>query len=60
MGKVNFAYCDEDEKLDAFGIRIRELPASKVYLFREQSHFGRVIVASKRHVGAQRLTCPGS
>jgi len=60
MGKVNCAYCDEDEKLDAFGIRIRELPASKVYLFREQSHFGRVIVASKRHVGAQRLTCPGS
>jgi len=51
MEKMNCAYCDEDEKLDAFGIKICELSASKVYLFREQSHRGRVIVASKRHVG---------
>ena len=51
MEKTSCAYCDEDEKLDAFGIKICELPASKVYLFREQSHRGRVIVASRRHVG---------
>ncbi|NEG54466.1 HIT family protein [Bifidobacterium platyrrhinorum] len=44
------AYCDEGEALDAFGIRIAELPASKVVLFKEQSHRGRVIVASKHHV----------
>jgi len=51
MKKMNCAYCDEDEKIDVFGIKICELPASKVYLFKEQSHRGRVIVASKRHVG---------
>jgi diadenosine tetraphosphate (Ap4A) HIT family hydrolase len=33
-----------------FGIKICELPASKVYLFKEQSHKGRCIVASKYHV----------
>jgi len=36
--------------LDAFGIKICELPQSKVYLFKEQSHPGRVIVAHKKHV----------
>jgi len=51
MGKTNCAYCAEDEKLDAFGIKICEFPAGKVYLFREQSHHGRVIIASKCHVG---------
>jgi len=44
------AYCMEGALVDKFGIKIRELPASKVYLFREQSHRGRVIVASKYHV----------
>ena len=44
------AYCDEGEALDAFGIKIAELPASKVVLFKEQSHKGRLIVASKHHV----------
>ena len=44
------AYCFEGEELDKFGIKICELPASKVYLFKEQSHKGRVIVAHKKHV----------
>ena len=44
------AYCEEGELVGKFGIKIVELAASKVYLFREQSHRGRVIVASKRHV----------
>jgi hypothetical protein len=39
----NCAYCAEGEPLDAFGIKICELPASKLYLFKEQSHRGRVI-----------------
>ena len=43
-------YCAEGQYLDVFGIKICELPASKVYLFKEQSHRGRVIVASKLHV----------
>ena len=44
------AYCEEGELVAKFGIKIAELAASKVYLFKEQSHRGRVIVASKRHV----------
>ena len=43
-------YCAEGEYLAAFGIKICELNASKLYLFKEQSHRGRVIVASKLHV----------
>ena len=44
------AYCFEGPELDEFGIKICDLPASKLYLFKEQSHKGRVIVASKFHV----------
>ncbi len=44
------AYCAEGTLVDQFGIKICELPASKLYLFKEQSHKGRVIVASKYHV----------
>ena len=43
-------YCAEGEYLAVFGIKICELEATKVYLFKEQSHRGRVIVASKLHV----------
>lgn len=43
-------YCAEGEYLAVFGIKIVELPATKLYLFKEQSHRGRVIVASKLHV----------
>lgn len=49
------SYCAEGELLDAFGIKIGELPMSKVILFREQSHRGRVIVACKKHV--DDITC---
>ena len=50
MKNENCAYCVEGELVGKFGIKIVELTASKVYLFRERSHKGRVIVASKRHV----------
>lgn len=43
-------YCAEGEYLAAYGIKICELGATKLYLFKEQSHKGRVIVASKLHV----------
>ncbi|WP_312372468.1 HIT family protein [Lachnoclostridium sp.] len=46
----NCSYCAEGELVAKFGIKICELPASKVYLFKEQSHKGRCIVASKYHV----------
>lgn len=44
------AYCMEGELVAKFGIKICELNESKVYLFKEQSHKGRVIVAHKKHV----------
>lgn len=44
------SYCAEGELLDAFGIKIGELPMSKVILFKEQSHRGRIIVACRKHV----------
>ncbi|MBC5996313.1 HIT family protein [Romboutsia hominis] len=47
----NCAYCVEGELVDKFGIKICELETSKVYLFKEQSHKGRVIVAHKKHIG---------
>ena len=46
----NCSYCVEGELVAKFGIKICELDATKVYLFKEQSHKGRVIVASKYHV----------
>ena len=44
------AYCAKGELVERFGYEICELPASTVYLFKEQSHPGRCIVASKHHV----------
>lgn len=52
---TNCAYCMEGELVAQFGIKICELPASKLYLFKEQSHPGRVIVAHKRHIGDMTL-----
>ena len=46
----NCAYCMKGELVNKFGYEIIELPASTVYLFKEQSHPGRCIVASKHHV----------
>ena len=51
MTDQNCAYCMEGELVAAFGIKICELETSKVYLFKEQSHPGRCIVAHKKHVG---------
>lgn len=50
----NCAYCMEGELVAKFGIKICELNASKVYLFKEQSHKGRCIVASKHHVSEMK------
>ncbi|MBE5959989.1 MAG: HIT family protein [Lachnospiraceae bacterium] len=50
MFDPNCAYCAEGDLVAKFGIKICELPATKVYLFKEQSHKGRVILASKFHV----------
>ena len=50
MKDCNCAYCAKGDLVAAFGYEICELPASTVYLFKEQSHPGRCIVASKYHV----------
>ena len=50
MVDQNCAYCMEGELVAAFGIKICELESCTVYLFKEQSHPGRVIVAYKDHV----------
>ena len=47
----SYCMCGTDDTLvSAFGIPLADLPASKLILFKEQSHKGRVIVASKQHV----------
>ena len=46
----NCGYCQGDELLAKFGIKICDLSVSQLILFKEQSHPGRVIVAYKDHV----------
>ncbi len=53
MKDINCAYCMKDENPSLylkFGYFAFETPTSNVYIFREQSHKGRCIVAYKDHV----------
>lgn len=51
MSASTCPYCQKDESLAAFAIEIAQLsPASTLYLFREQSHPGRLVVAYNGHV----------
>ena len=50
MKDCNCGYCVGGEPLAKFGIKICDLEASQLVLFKEQSHPGRVIVAYKDHV----------
>ena len=43
-------YCEKGEIMDAVAIEVARLSVSTLYLFREQSHPGRVIVAYDEHV----------
>lgn len=47
----NCKYCVEGDLAKAVCIKICDLPVSKVYLYNEQTHKGRCIVAYKDHVG---------
>ena len=49
----NCLYCQNKEALDALMIKIADLEVSTLYLFREQTHPGRCVVAFKDHVGQQ-------
>jgi diadenosine tetraphosphate (Ap4A) HIT family hydrolase len=42
-------YCEKGEKLDSLMLKVIELPYSIVYLFKNQQHHGRCIVAYKDH-----------
>ena len=50
MAATNCNYCLKGEGLDAFAVEIAKLSVSTLYLFREQSHPGRTIVAYDGHV----------
>lgn len=43
-------YCEKDKRLDDLMIKVCDLDASTVYLFKEQTHKGRCVVAYKGHV----------
>lgn len=49
----NCLYCHNKELLDSLMIKVADLTVSRVYLFKEQSHPGRCVVAYKDHVGQQ-------
>lgn len=53
MKNLNCAYCMKDENkslYEQFAIKLCDLKVSTLYLFKEQSHLGRCIVAYKDHV----------
>lgn len=43
-------YCTENEKLDSLMLYIADLGVSKLYLFKEQTYYGRCVVAYKDHI----------
>ena len=49
----NCLYCQNKAKLDELIIKIADLEVSTVYLFKEQTHPGRCVVAYKDHVNQQ-------
>lgn len=50
MNKSECPYCQRNEEMQQLGLVIADLSVSTLFLFREQSHPGRCIVAFKDHV----------
>jgi len=51
MSAENCPYCQEGALLDRFAVKVADLSEySSLYIFKEQSHYGRVIVAYRGHV----------
>ena len=50
MKDPNCGYCGNEEALAEFAFKICDLQVSSLYLFKEQSHKGRCIVAYKDHI----------
>jgi len=49
MKDENCMYCTENEKLNSLMIYIADLKVSKLYLFKEQTYYGRCVLAYKDH-----------
>lgn len=45
----NCLYCKNKEKLDSLMIYIADLRVTKLYLFKEQTYYGRCVIAYKDH-----------
>lgn len=43
-------YCEKDQRLENLMVEVGQLETSTVYLFKEQSHKGRCVVAYNQHV----------
>ena len=50
MKDPNCGYCGNEKALAEFAFKICDLQVSSLYLFKEQSHKGRCIVAYKDHI----------
>ena len=50
MKDVNCAYCMQGELVAKFGYPLCKMDSGFLYLFKEQSHPGRVILAHNKHV----------
>ena len=50
MKDASCMYCAENERLQSLMLPIADLPTGKLYLFKEQTYFGRVVLAYKDHV----------
>lgn len=42
-------YCEENDVLWSMMLPLAELPMSRVYLFKDQTYYGRCVVACKKH-----------
>jgi len=49
MEKKDCLYCENKETLDSLMIYITDLKVSKLYLFKEQTYYGRCVIAYKDH-----------
>ena len=49
MDKKDCLYCENKEKLDSLMIYIADLGVSKLYLFKEQTYYGRCVIAYNDH-----------
>ena len=50
MKDNNCAYCMQGERVEKFGYPVGKMPSGYLYIFKEQSKMGRLILAYKDHV----------